>query len=275
LQTSSAKVVIAEPDLWSKIQPVAKSCGISDDNVFEFDCSSQYPSSDTNANSWKTLMQHGEEDWIRFDNLEIALSTPACRLFSSGTTGLPKAASLSHYNIIAQHTIVHEHQQDRKPYKVSDLSINEVKYRMTVMQVKRILCLPFFHAAMVPIGHTTPLKAGHVSYVMRRFDLEPFLQCTEQYSITELFLVPPVILSILQSPLIRKYSLKSLRWGLVGGAPLDVASLKNFNALMNADGRINSCWGMTECSCVGAGYHWREADVTGSIGRFLPNLEVK
>lgn len=51
-------------------------------------------------------MKFGEEDWVRFDDLKTAQTTTAARLFSSGTTGLPKAVAITHYNLIAQHELV-------------------------------------------------------------------------------------------------------------------------------------------------------------------------
>ena len=40
--------------------------------------------------TWRSLLDHGEEDWVRFDNLETAETTNAFLMFSSGTTGMPK-----------------------------------------------------------------------------------------------------------------------------------------------------------------------------------------
>jgi acyl-CoA synthetase (AMP-forming)/AMP-acid ligase II len=67
--------------------------------------------------SWSELLSHGEDDWIRFDDKQVSRRTPVALLFSSGTTGLPKAAVLSHYNLVAQHTLAVEPQ--RVPYEVS------------------------------------------------------------------------------------------------------------------------------------------------------------
>ncbi|OQV06031.1 AMP-binding enzyme domain-containing protein [Cladophialophora immunda] len=242
LKASKARLIIAQPSLYDGILSAARSCGIPESNVLELDSLSQGNFSST---SWRTLLRHGEQDWVRFDDKSVAQSTPACILFSSGTTGLPKAACLSHHNLVAQHTLLQE--QVQKPYRV-----------------KRILCLPFFHAAMAIIGHITPLRSGHIAYVMPRFQLEDFLRFTEIYEVTELFVVPPIIVSILQSPLVRKYSLRSLRSGMTGGAKIDLLSQQRFTALMHPEGCINPCYGMTEISCIGAHHPWPEVDSDGS-----------
>lgn len=67
--------------------------------------------------SWEDLLGHGEEDWARFDDLETSESTIAARFFSSGTTGLPKAACNSHYNLVAQHELTLE-GPNKRSYEV-------------------------------------------------------------------------------------------------------------------------------------------------------------
>lgn len=176
--------------------------------------------------SWETLLQHGEEDWIRFDDLETAKTTQAARLFSSGTTGLPKAAVTSHYNLVAQHELVY--------------GLHKRNYR-----IRRLMPLPMFHAAAFPVAHTTMLKAGYLSYIMRRFDLETYLKNIEYYQITDMGMVPPIVIQIIMSPLSQKYSLKSVRSAQCGAAPLGKESQKRFMDLMDKDRPFNQVWGMS------------------------------
>lgn len=122
---------------------------------------------------WRDLLKHGEEDWVRFDDLETTRNTTAALLFSSGTTGLPKAAMLSHYNFVAQHTLLYE--APRRPYKAV-----------------RLTALPMFHAASAPSAHTTPLRIGEKSYVLPRFDLEKWFWAHQTYGVTDVAMVPPV-----------------------------------------------------------------------------------
>jgi len=114
IKTSKAKMIISEPELYHNIAGAAQSCGIGARDVWIFDWRHDQPRI-AGAPSWRSLLQYGETDWDRFDTWAAAQRT-ACRLYSSGTTGLPKAASISHYNLVAQHTLVHE--QVHKPYVV-------------------------------------------------------------------------------------------------------------------------------------------------------------
>lgn len=210
----------------------------------------------TGFESWRTLLTHGEADWYRFDSEAECKDTVACLLFSSGTTGLPKAAQLSHYNLIAQHTLVFE--SFPKPY-----------------ETRRILALPMFHAAAVPSNHFTHLRAGELGVVMKRFDLEGFLKAIEQFQITDCILVPPMVVGLVMSPVTRKYSLKSVKQALSGAAPLDKGTQARLAALLEKNVPFTQVWGMTELSCIATMTVYPEEDTTGGVGRLLPGLELK
>ena len=113
-KTSRTRFVITEPELLRAVIAAAKDSDIKPSNIRILDTQDEIiPSGFT---SWRTLLDHGEKDWVRFDDEKVSKSTTAARLFSSGTTGLPKAAALSHFNLIAQHTLVNETQPI--PYEV-------------------------------------------------------------------------------------------------------------------------------------------------------------
>lgn len=114
LKTAQAKFLISEPEILDTLVAAGKDNNIPPSRVWIFNTNGR--SVPNGHRSWTELMTHGEEDWVRFDSYETCSTTTAARLFSSGTTGLPKAAVITHLNLIAQHVGVYE--QTTHPYKV-------------------------------------------------------------------------------------------------------------------------------------------------------------
>lgn len=111
---------------------------------------------------------------------------------------------------------------------------------------------------------------------MRRFNLEEFLTAIEKYGITDLTLVPPIVIAIVMSPISQKRPfLKKVRLAACGAAPLDKDVQARFRLLMGEEGPFNQVWGMTETSCIATMFPFPEHDNTGSVGRLIPNLEAK
>jgi acyl-CoA synthetase (AMP-forming)/AMP-acid ligase II len=75
-------------------------------------------------------MNQGESEWVKWDDEKASKETVAARLFSSGTTGLPKAVEMTHYNFIAQHTMVLEWKP--RDYDVSRQLLSS-SYRQLLM----------------------------------------------------------------------------------------------------------------------------------------------
>ena len=232
IKTAQVKYIITEPEMLQPILSAAKECNIPKTNILIFDVGGQ--SIPQGFQSWTTLLEHGEEDWVRFNDLKTARETEAARLFSSGTTGLPKAAIVTHHNLVAQHTLCRD--------------IYEKGY-----ETRRLLCLPMFHAATFPLAHTTALKTGHAAYVMRRFELEKFLANVEKYQITDLLMVPPLVIATIMSDLTRKYSLKSVRAAYCGAAALGKGPQKKFQELMGDNAPFTQVWGASSVGDIGNG----------------------
>jgi 4-coumarate--CoA ligase len=84
-----------------------------------------------------------------------------------------------------------------------------------------------------------------------------------------------MVVMILTSGLLEKYSLKSVRNAHSGSAPLDKSLQVRFKAHMREDAPFNQVWGMSETSCIATMLYYPTQDTSGSVGRFLPNCDAK
>ena len=150
------------------------------------------------------------------------------------------------------------------------------KLMLRMNKVSRVMPMPLFHAAAAPSSHFGSLKAGHINYVMRRFDLTLFLETMEKYQVTEITVVPPIAIAIIMHPMsYERGYLRSVRASNLGAAPMDKNAQKRFQELLGPGANCTQVWGMTETCCIATMLRWDEEDETGSVGRLVPNLEAK
>jgi len=257
IRTAHVKLFIVEPELLDVVAAGATAEGIPKDKIFIFNVRGQ--TIPEGFRSWEWLLEQGEEDWNRITNLETLKTTDVARLSTSGTTGLPKTACQSHYNATSFHAMNIAIQEDRIPWEPRNISP-----------------LPMFHVATVPSVHASPFRSGKQIWIMRRFELEQYLACIEKLQITNLGMVPPLVIAIINSPLTKKYSLKSVRSVAAGAAPLDAISQRRFQALCADDATFTQVYGCTETTSAISLFYYPESDETGSVGsRFIPNTDVK
>ncbi|EME43734.1 hypothetical protein DOTSEDRAFT_62337 [Dothistroma septosporum NZE10] len=252
LRASRAAIVIVEPDLLETCYEAAAKVGLPRERILLFADADK-----DGLKSWRSLFTAGEIDWPRINDAPTAQATTAALLFSSGTTGLPKAAMLSHHNLIAQQVLFWE-------------------WGTPSWEKRRLVALPMFHAATTPLCHFSPLRTGDQMFILRRFEIESFLRCIDLHQINMGAFVPPMVHAIMSSPWSKKYSLKSIRQAHAGAAPLDAGSQTRFKSLLAPDSSLTQVWGMTEttCSCSALPFSHGD-DPSGSVGHMLPCMDAK
>jgi fatty-acyl-CoA synthase len=178
--------------------------------------------------------------------------------FTSGTTGLPKGATLSHHNIVNNGYFVASHM---------------------AFTHEDSLCIP------VPLYHCFGMVMGVLGCVTHGaamiFPSEAFepgavLEAVAAEKCTALYGVPTMFIAELDHPQFRNYDLNSLRTGVMAGAPCPVEVMKRVIADMHMR-EVTIAYGMTETSPVS--FQSRSDDSierrVSTVGRIHPHLEVK
>ncbi len=201
-----------------------------------------------------------EGDFSRISEIENELSAQDVIniQFTSGTTGNPKGAALTHYNILN--------------------NANQVAAGMRLTERDR-LCIP------VPMYHCFGMVLGKLACVTRGaaavFPAEAFepgavLETVEAEHCTALHGVPTMFIAELEHPDFARYDLSTLRTGIMAGAPCPVEVMKKVISRMHMS-EVLIAYGQTECSPVN---HMTLADDpiekrVETVGRAGPHLEVK
>lgn len=193
---------------------------------------------------------------------EVALSfdDPINIQYTSGTTGFPKGATLSHHNILNNGffvgELIHYTEHDR-------------------------VCLPvpFYHCFGMVMGNLGATSHGACIVIPSEgFDPEAALRAVEQERCTSLYGVPTMFiaeLALLENPA-TGYDLSSLRTGIMAGSPCPVEVMKRVVGEMNMT-EVAICYGMTETSPVSTMTRTDDSleRRTETVGRVMPHVEVK
>ena len=210
---------------------------------------------------WGALLAEGEnlpEDAVAQRMATLAPTDAINIQYTSGTTGRPKGATLSHRNIL------------NNGYFVTEL--------INLTEADR-LCIPvpFYHCfgmVMANIGCTT--HGATMVIPAPGFDAETTLRTVTEERCTGLYGVPTMFIAMQNHPTFADHDLSTLRTGIMAGSPCPVEVMKKCVDLMNMS-EVSIAYGMTETSPVST--QTRSDDTlerrTETIGRVHPNLEIK
>ncbi|KAK1836867.1 hypothetical protein QBC39DRAFT_337517 [Podospora conica] len=197
-------------------------------------------------------------DWARITDPTALENSIVCVLFSSGTTGKPKACLLSHTNLVSSASLVLDASRETDPLHLSS---------------KRTLAhLPAAHIAGVQGYLVNFFYAGGAVYWMPRFDFAQFLAYNKKYAITSFFSVPPVFLAIAKFPGVTD-QFDSLLYAVSGAAPMGrELQLAVQKKLGKGKVQFTQTWGLSETTgSMTVMPRGEENDLTGSVSRLLSN----
>lgn len=87
--------------------------------------------------------------------------------------------------------------------------------------------------------------------------------------------MPPMIASVLNSPLCTVPTFRSVRYAHGGGAAINKSLQARLKKFLLAETPFTQVWGMSETPGIAIGLFYPEHDTTGSIGKLVPNLQAK
>lgn len=211
--------------------------------------------------TWNDLMQMGDEvSQAQLDAVqaELQFDDPINIQYTSGTTGYPKGATLSHHNIL------------NNGYLVGDI----MKF---TENDKLIIPVPMYHCFGMVLGTLACVAHGAtMMFPSDAFDPAAVLAMAAEEGATALHGVPTMFIAELEHPDFEQYDLSTLRTGLMAGSPCPVEVMKSVNTKMNMR-EVEIAYGMTETSPVS---FQTRADAplekrVSTVGRVLPHTEVK
>ena len=213
------------------------------------------------AMTWDDLIENGKrvpEPELPEREASLQFDDPVNIEYTSGTTGMPRGATLSHHNILNNGFFVGEQLQ----YTSAD---------------RICLPVPFYHCFGCVLGSLAALTHGSALVLpSESFDAQACLAAIQEESCTSLYGVPTMFIAQLDHPAFSTYRLDSLRTGIMAGAPCPVEVMRQVIEKMHIR-EVTIAYGMTETSpvsfqsCIDDPIDAR----VSTVGSVHPHVEVK
>ena len=207
--------------------------------------------------SWDALVAT-TGDVAALGRIELDRDDPINIQYTSGTTGFPKGATLSHHNILNNGYFVGE----RCGYSESD---------------RICLPVPLYHCFGMVLGNLAATSHGACVVIpAASFDPVATLDAVQAERCTSLYGVPTMFIAELAVPGFDGYDLSSLRTGIMSGSPCPVEVMKQVISRMHMT-EVSICYGMTETSPASTqtGVDDSIERRVSTVGRVVPHAEVK
>jgi fatty-acyl-CoA synthase len=213
------------------------------------------------ALAWDELLERASETPVgalREREAVLDLDDPINIQYTSGTTGLPKGATLSHHNIL------------NNGYFVGERELLGPQDRICVP-------VPFYHCFGMVLGNLAALTHGSCVVIpTESFDAEACLEAVQEERCTALYGVPTMFIAELDHPRFAAFDLTSLRTGIMAGSPCPVEVMRQVIDRMHMR-EVTICYGMTETSPVSF-QSMADDDLdrrVSTVGAVHPHVEAK
>jgi fatty-acyl-CoA synthase len=178
--------------------------------------------------------------------------------YTSGTTGLPKGATLSHHNVL------------NNGYFIGEALRYTERDRVCIP-------VPFYHCFGMVLGNLACTTHGACMVVpAESFDPVATLETVQAERCTSLYGVPTMFVAELDHPRFAEFDLSSLRTGIMAGSPCPIEVMKKVNSLMHM-AEVTICYGMTETAPVSTQSATDDPVErrVATVGRVHPHVEIK
>ena len=210
---------------------------------------------------WEPLLREGAR--VSADELAARAASlhpddPINIQYTSGTTGFPKGATLSHHNVLNNGFFVGEMLR----YGAGD---------------RVCIPVPFYHCFGMVLGNLACTTHGACIVVPgEAFDPIAVLETVAAERCTSLYGVPTMFIAVLDHPRFAEFDTSSLRTGIMAGSPCPVEVMKRVQSQLHMP-EVTICYGMTETSPVSTQTATDDPleKRVGTVGRVHPHIEVK
>lgn len=211
--------------------------------------------------TWDALLERAEKastNEVKERSESLVNTDPINIQYTSGTTGLPKGATLTHRNILNNGYFVGE-------------GCGYTEHDRVCIPV------PFYHCFGMVMGNLGCTSHGSTMVIPNdAFEPVSVLEAVQDEKCTSLYGVPTMFIAELGVPEFESYDLSSLRTGIMAGSPCPVEVMKQVIERMNMD-EVTIAYGMTETSPVSTqtGADDSIDQRVGSVGRVHPHVEIR
>jgi len=210
---------------------------------------------------WERLLARAGEisdDELAAREASLQFDDPINIQYTSGTTGFPKGATLSHHNLLNNGFFVGETLR----YTPAD---------------RVCIPVPFYHCFGMVLGNLACTTHG-AAMVIPGEAFEPLaaMEAVQAERCTALYGVPTMFIAILEHPRCAELDCATLRTGIMAGSPCPVEVMKKVQSQLHMP-EVTICYGMTETSPVSTQTSPTDPleKRVGSVGRVHPHLELK